>query len=372
MHIHLVAFDIPYPANYGGVIDVFYKIKALSELGIKIHLHAFEYHRPQAPILYEYCEQVWYYPRKSILRSLPVKYPHIITSRASNQLLENLLEDDYPIFFEGLHTTYFLGHPELENRKKWVRMHNIEWEYYYLLSQKENRVFRKQYLNAESRLLKDWEAILKYASKIFTISPKDTEYYKESHQDKTVYIPAFHENEEVGSKLGQGKYCLYHGNLEVPENHEAAMFLIYEVLQYLPDIQFYIAGNSPMPDLISASSQFRNVFLRPNPSMQEMEDLMRYAHIHVLPTFQSTGIKLKLINSLFKGRFVMVNPFMVNQTGLEFNTIIATDGEEFRSKIREYWEVPFTEIEVAQRKASLNSQFNNFLNAQFLIQQLKS
>ena len=68
----------------------------------------------------------------------------------------------------------------------------------------------------------------------------------------------------------------------------------------------------------------------------------------------------------------MVNPIMVNQTGLEFNTLIANTPEEFRSMVREYWEKPFTEIEIAQRKASLNSQFNNFLIAQYLLQQLIS
>ncbi len=372
MHVHIVSFDIPYPANYGGVIDVFYKIRALAEVGVKVHLHAFEYNRPQAPYLHEFCEEVRYYSRKSILKSLPVKYPHIIRSRASGDLLTSLLMDEHPIIFEGLHTTYFLSHPDLEYRKTFVRMHNIEWEYYYLLSQREARVLRKQYFNAESRLLKEWEPILSYTNKIFTISPKDTDYYKQLFPEKTLYLPAFHSNESVTSKLGQGKYCLYHGNLAVPENHEAAMFLIYEVLQYLPDIQFYIAGANPMADLISAASSFRNVFLRANPSEQEMEDLMRYAHIHVLPTFQASGIKLKLINSLFKGRFVLVNPFMVSQTGLEFNTIVAETGEEFRSRIREYWEQPFTEIEVAQRKASLNTQFNNFLNAQFLLRQIQS
>ncbi|MEO0899284.1 MAG: glycosyltransferase, partial [Bacteroidota bacterium] len=331
----------------------------------------FEYKRPQAPLLHEYCYEVRYYPRKSLFRSLPVKYPHIVTSRASDDLLKSLLLDDIPILFEGLHTTYFLGYPDLQDRKTWVRMHNIEWEYYYQLAQREQRVFRKQYLNAESRLLQEWEAILQYANKILTISPKDTVYFQDQYPDKTVYIPAFHENEEVTSKKGQGKYCLYHGNLSVPENHEAAMFLIYEVFQYLQDIQFYIAGSDPQPDLISAASSFRNIFLRHNPGDQEMEDLMKYAHIHVLPTFQSTGIKLKLINALFKGRYVLVNPLMVSQTGLEFNTILAETGEEFRSKIREYWETPFTEIEIAQRKANLMSQFNNFLSGQRLLAMLR-
>ncbi len=26
-HLHVIAFNVPYPADYGGVIDIFYKIK---------------------------------------------------------------------------------------------------------------------------------------------------------------------------------------------------------------------------------------------------------------------------------------------------------------------------------------------------------
>ena len=33
-HLHIISFDIPWPPNYGGVIDVFYKIKTLSEAGV--------------------------------------------------------------------------------------------------------------------------------------------------------------------------------------------------------------------------------------------------------------------------------------------------------------------------------------------------
>jgi len=35
LHIHIISFDIPFPANYGGVIDVFYKAKALTDSGVK-------------------------------------------------------------------------------------------------------------------------------------------------------------------------------------------------------------------------------------------------------------------------------------------------------------------------------------------------
>ena len=32
-YLHVVAFNVPYPPDYGGIIDVFYKLKALSEQG---------------------------------------------------------------------------------------------------------------------------------------------------------------------------------------------------------------------------------------------------------------------------------------------------------------------------------------------------
>ena len=64
-HLHIVSFDVPYPANYGGVIDVFYKVKALSERGVKVHLHCFEYGRQPAECLEDICYSVNYYKIKN-------------------------------------------------------------------------------------------------------------------------------------------------------------------------------------------------------------------------------------------------------------------------------------------------------------------
>ena len=32
--LHLVSFDVPYPPDYGGVIDVYNKIKTLYQVGV--------------------------------------------------------------------------------------------------------------------------------------------------------------------------------------------------------------------------------------------------------------------------------------------------------------------------------------------------
>lgn len=62
-NLHIVAFTIPFPPNYGGAIDVFYKLKALYELGVQIHLHCFEYDRSPSKELEQYCKTVYYYKR---------------------------------------------------------------------------------------------------------------------------------------------------------------------------------------------------------------------------------------------------------------------------------------------------------------------
>ena len=63
--LHIVAFDVPFPANYGGVIDIFYRIKALARLDVKIVLHCFIYGGKEPhPELDKYCEQVYYYKRR--------------------------------------------------------------------------------------------------------------------------------------------------------------------------------------------------------------------------------------------------------------------------------------------------------------------
>jgi hypothetical protein len=41
--LHIVSFDNPYPPVYGGIIDVYYKLKALHALGFEIYLHCFVY-----------------------------------------------------------------------------------------------------------------------------------------------------------------------------------------------------------------------------------------------------------------------------------------------------------------------------------------
>ena len=125
--LHIVAFDVPFPANYGGVIDIYYKIKAIYEEGIDIKLHVYNYGRKLSKSeLSKYCSEINYYSRKIYKNPFMGTLPYVVNSRNSSDLLNNLQKDQAPILFEGLHCTYYLAHPSLQNRVKIVRTHNIE------------------------------------------------------------------------------------------------------------------------------------------------------------------------------------------------------------------------------------------------------
>ncbi len=88
--LNIITLNIPYPPDYGGMIDSYYRIKALNSLGIRIHLHCFQYGRLPSDELESLCETVNYYPRKSGFLHLFSSLPYIISTRQAKELLENL------------------------------------------------------------------------------------------------------------------------------------------------------------------------------------------------------------------------------------------------------------------------------------------
>ncbi|VAW22710.1 conserved hypothetical protein, putative mannosyltransferase [hydrothermal vent metagenome] len=363
--LHIVAFNVPYPANYGGVIDIFFRVKALWRSGAKIHLHCFQYGRGEQPILDKYCEKVYYYKRGEGVRYAFKSSPYIVATRNNPGLLENLCAIKAPIIFEGLHTCYFLGHPLLEGYTKVIRMHNIEHDYYNGLARAESNIPRKVYFRREAIKLKQFEQeALKKADLLLAISPSDQKYFEQIHP-KSYFMPAFHSHDEVLAKKGRGDYILFHGNLGVAENQKAVLFLIQQVLsdEKFPAI---IAGMDPPQKLRRAIKKYRHIKIVANPAAREMGELISNAHICILPTFQPTGLKLKLIDSLFAGRFCLANSTMVKETGLEGLCIIADTPSELKTAIKNTWGKEFSEDDLNKRKNILGSVFSNNLYAQRL------
>lgn len=357
--LNIVSLNIPYPANYGGVIDIYYKLLALRQNGVRIILHCFEYGRPHAPELEEVCEKVYYYKRHTGLLHNLSSLPYNVYSRKNRALLRNLLRNDYPILFEGLHTCYYLNHPKLSQRFKIVRMCNIEHIYYDYLAESETNGLRQLYYKVESFRFEDYLPIINHANLVLAVSLTETNYLREKFPEVRVeFMPCFHANERVTTLPGQSDFILYHGNLSVVENDRAARYLVEQVFSKLP-YRSVIAGMDPSPALRNAIAAYPHISVVANPDQATMDKLVQEAQINILITFQPTGLKLKLLNSLFAGRHTIVNSAMLAGTGLDALCRIADTPEDMLLACHQLIEKPIDAQSLRKREFDLLPAFSN-------------
>jgi len=367
-YLNIVSFDVPYPPNYGGVIDVFYKIKYLKKHNVNVILHCFDYGRGKQNELLNLCYKVIYYKRTKNIKYIFSTIPSFVNTRNNIELLKNLLDNNYPILFEGLHSCFYLNHPELVNRNRVVRTHNIELEYYKKLAIYDRNIFNKIHYFFETLKLKNYEVnTLKHASAIAAISKNDFIYLKTFHNNVN-HVSAFHPNDDVISKIGKGDFILYHGTLSIPENLNAAIWLVKNVFSKL-NYKCIIIGNCKPKSLSNLIKRYKNIELISNIPTNEIHSYIQNAHINILPTFQNTGIKLKLLAAIFNGRFCIANSFMVENTGLDPLCIVKNSPTEMINSINEIMKTPFTEEIIEYRRNYLNE--NNFTNEKSITNLLK-
>ena len=199
---------------------------------------------------------------------------------------------------------------------------------------------------------------------VFSISPNEQAYFNKKYGDKCVYIPAFHDTKKRTTLKPKGNFILYHGHLLVSENVKAALFLIDVYKE--TDYQLVIASNYKNTEVIAEVLKHENITFNSLTDENELNTLFENAHINALPTFQNTGIKLKLLNTLRQGKFVIANDYMVNETGLETLCEKANTKAEFLSKTANLFKQDFEVSFVEDRKKLLES-FDSKNNAKKII-----
>lgn len=351
--LHIVSFDVPYPPNYGGVIDVFYKIKALAELGVIITLHTYEYGRGRAVELEKFCEKVHYYKREKSFKDLVSRKPFIVKTRRSKKLINRLLLDQNPILFEGLHTTFPLSSHSFLKRTILVRTHNIEHHYYNGLAKSETSKRKKAFFKTEAKKLEKYEVVLKKANYLLTISPFEEKYFRKKYGHKTLYTPVFYDNKTLPFEDPEEKFALWHGDLRVSDNRKA----LHKTIQIFKELKckLLIASSYEIPEIKEAIHQYDHISFQKIDSNKALNTLFQKAHIHVLITFQKTGIKLRLLHCLTKGKFVIANKEMVEDTGLESACTIANTDAEFKESIKQLLIKDFDNSEIRLRAELLKT-----------------
>lgn len=367
---HIIAFDVPYPPNYGGIVDVFYKLKTLHEVGGKIIYHCFYYpgHNPPTEILEQYCDEIHYYPRKKKLwKLLFSKLPYVVSSRDNKGILDRLLKDDYPILYDGIQTCFWMNHPKLKNRKQIFRANNIEHDYYNGLAKWEPSRLKKIYLKVEARRLARFEKQLSGVDDILCVAKMDIPHF--AAYTKTHHIPPFFHSENSGKISDEEavEQVLFQGNLSVKENEHAALYIL-ESIAPLTTNKIVIAGKDPSPRLIQAAEKVHNVELIDTPPIEEMDALIKNSRVNLLMTFQQTGIKLKLLHALESGQHIIINDKMDDSGIFAALCHVENDPKKIAEKMDELMDIPFTQIEKEKRDLAFAENYGNTANAKRILE----
>ena len=340
--IQIVSFDNPYPPNFGGVIDVFYKIKALSQLGVKVYLHAYYDDRTDVSGLKPYCESITFYKRnKSFIKFISI-LPYAANTRLSKDLVFNLKKQNAPILFETIKTTGILKNNVFRNKVA-VRCHNIEHNYSWGLGYSETNLIQKIAFFIEGLKFKRFEPILEKADVLFSLSIDEFEYYSANFKNESVFLPVFQGNTEVLGEDGFGKYALYHGDLTTSDNVKSALFII-NVFKELSH-PLIIASSVSNKMLVKEVSNYKNISFQLIDAGDDLDVLIKNAHVNTLFSYQKSGTKLKVFNALFKGKHCIVNNKMIDEISVLRLCEVAESKAQYKDVVNKIFKIPYTKTE---------------------------
>jgi len=365
--LHIVSFDNPFPPVYGGVIEVFFKLKPLHDLGIDIHFHCFVDVIPENnPELEKITTTVHYYKNDKNPFYLISKLPFSVKSRNSGQLIQNIKKIPAPILLEGLKPTYFVSKGLLPDFQKILRLHNIEHDYFNGIAKSETNFFKKWLFRAEALKFSRYESVIQHFDKTIALSKFENNYINDKF-GKSVYIPVFHGNIKVLPLEGVGKYAIYHGDLRMSDNLRAVKMLI-DIFEKIPDFQLIIASNSNEKFINSKIAKLSNIRYVPIENFAHLQQLLQDAQINLIYSFQKSGTKLKLMNALYNSRFCIINDNIMDDENVTQLCEFANSKTEIIDKINALKNRSF--MDYKRRRDVLETKMNDALNAEILAKEI--
>ncbi|MGB3080576.1 MAG: hypothetical protein WBB31_15960 [Saprospiraceae bacterium] len=350
--LHIVSFGVPFPANYGGAIDVWNRVRALHQQGLRIMLHCFVYgsFKPHDAIR-EVVEEVHYYPRIAWPAILSPGQPYIVASRRNPLLLARLKKDYAPVLFEGIHTTGYVD--ELKDRKLLLRAHNIEHQYYAGLARESQR-FAYLFFQREALALERYENNkARSFNAVFAISKEDKAWY-DAKGSNCIFSPVFHGFEAMDVPSGRGQYLLYQGDLSVEINQKSLL----EVLKNIPPEDNYpivVAGRSGDQGFEQKLMKYPNIQREIDVTSGRMSELIRDAQVIIIHSRHPAGMKVKIFPALYQGRFIAANENSLTHTYLDKALHIYPLVQNLGSLLKKLWPLEFSSSHQAER-ASILSQ----------------
>jgi hypothetical protein len=360
-HLHIVTSEIPNAMDNSQMLDAYFLIKSLHNQKINIHLHCLSNDKLEPTTqLSEICQSIEYYDRDLAKISFKLDLPYHVSTRSSNKLITRLNQDNFPIIFMGLATSYAVYDNYLSSdRKTAIRLSKNESAYFHQLSSLVPWRGKKLHYEVEAwRMNKYFKRMVSKKTTFFTSSKNLHTALNHRPDNPSQWVPLFTGMPPVFHQKDKGHFCLFHGRLSNEETAYAAFWLLEHVFNTL-EIPFVIAGSNPSTHLENAAHVRQHTCLVANPGDKEMQELIKKAQIVLSPTFIQAEGDDNLLQSLALGRHILINPKRSKVKEIKSLCHTAQSPEEFIEKTKQLFETEFTEEEKYGRQQLLNDRFKD-------------
>ena len=197
----------------------------------------------------------------------------------------------------------------LVNAKKILHQHNAEFCIWERLSEIESNPFKKLVVKIEANRIKKAEKKYAENANLIWAAPNDIEALNALGVSKDKFKITYH--------LGDDQFLNY-PNLEFDQTDKKIVFVgtqtweanIDGMLWFLesvwpkvkkaePDTQLFIIGKNPSPRLTKFGIQDKNIIF--TGFVEQLEDHFNNARVSIVPLRFGSGMKVKLLTSMFRG-----------------------------------------------------------------------
>lgn len=375
MRILCIANDIPLPANSGGRVDVWRRLCALKACGYSVALLCWTDSGRTAP------------PSKEVLDELAsvcdaVKIVSI--KRSALELLQRLLQlwrwpshvaaravtarggavdvwartfSPDVVLLDGLYGgALAIDLANVLSRPLWYRSHNIEHRYMAAQCVRESRWVRRLGLWVSCLGLERFERlVLARADRVFDISLDDAATWRAQGVDTIEWLPTLVDAayaRRLAEQTTEAPFdVLYFGNLNTPNNVEAVLWWVDEVLPRVrgSDLKIAVAGSRPNTAVRDAIARDPRIQLIENP--RDMASVVARARVLVNPMRAGSGVNLKSVEMLFSNAALVSTSVGVGGLSPAAKECfsVADSSEKFAAAIIAGLERSVTEVTAARR-----------------------
>ncbi len=369
MKITLIAHVMPYPPFHGGRIDIWRRLKAFANCGVKLQLISWIDNPPKPEELAEiqkYTQQIYLIPFKRTPISLARRiidlfsYPLEVTSRIVrgkelNALLAQV-EAFNPdvIFLDGIHGGVVATDlSKTLNVPIVTRSHNIEHLYQQRLLASA-RGWRKLRKKLSLTNLESYEKnLLRNSVRFYDISINDLKYWQEKEAltngrwlSPLINLSENKTNDSLPKKLGNDfTYdIVFLGNLYSENNVAGIIWFLTEVMPairlQLPSVRVLIAGSAPVNKIKQLCNETEGVELKINPPSST--EVYSSGCVLINPVSAGSGVSIKSIEMLASGKPIVSTPQGLVGLPQEVHQYftIADNAESFAKEIVKYLSNP--------------------------------